>query len=275
MPPQLTGADLHRSDTRSFGESHASELSSISSDVTNASGVTHPGLPTTPPTDHKPLYQAPQGPPPPSSYPPTQSHAPGVDKSQSPPPIDPFTLNQSPANIPAAPAGAHQPLAPVPIVTDAAHAAPVITPTVAETGVPLSAGADGPGPASGSLHDIRGASPDAGPRSGGLSGNDSHIPAYGQQQSFGAAGAGAAAPGFVSAEEEKRRLQASYSQAAPTAAPVQQQSTASHFESAEDEKKRLEREEREKLLREGGHSGGNPPAKKDGNEDLPPTYQDI
>ena len=38
LPHQPSGADLHRSDTRSFGETHASELSSI------ASGATSPGI---------------------------------------------------------------------------------------------------------------------------------------------------------------------------------------------------------------------------------------
>ncbi|KAF9465078.1 Eisosome component PIL1-domain-containing protein [Collybia nuda] len=260
LPPQLTAADLHRSDTRSFGESHASELSSISSDNAIVSGVTHPGLPTTPPTEHKPINQPSLSP----AYTPSQS--------QSPPPINPSTLNQSPALIPAAPVGVHQSNT-TPIVTDVAHAAPLTAPTVAETGVPLSAGAGGPGPASGSLHDIRGASSDAGPRSGGFSGNDSHVPAYGQQQSFGVADTGASAPGYITAEEEKKRLQDSYSQAAPTQ-PATHQPTAPRFESVEDEKKRAEREERERLLREGGHLDSLPSRKQD-DDDLPPTYQDI
>jgi hypothetical protein len=127
------------------------------------------------------------------------------------------------------------------------------------------------------LHDIHGASPTAGPKSGGLPGRDSTGPGFGYGQDS-ATVAGAAAPAkYESAEEEKKRLQredrerilAAQGGAPPAtaAAPV----SASTFESADDEKKRLEREEREKILATGGSSAPGP--KKD-DEDLPP-YQDV
>ncbi|TFK41096.1 Eisosome component PIL1-domain-containing protein [Crucibulum laeve] len=281
LPPQLAGSDLSRSDTRSFGESHASELSSINSDL---SGTTRPAVMSTPQGNTtKPLSPTTASHPP-SSFPThdSSSSVSPLDKSHSPP-INPNTLNLSPAHIPLAPSSS----SPVPIVTPdptkPTNIVPVITPTVAETGVPVSAGADGPGPASGSLHDIKGASALSGPRSGGLPASEAHISPFGQSPvNSGAFGAGAA-PSYESAEEEKRRLQAAYSHTGATssqiAPPVTKPGNAlptTHHESAEEEKKRLEREERERILRDGSshlddnHAGG-PPRKED---DLPP-YQDL
>ncbi|KAG5648038.1 hypothetical protein DXG03_007073 [Asterophora parasitica] len=250
LPPHPSGADLNRSDTRSFGESHASELSSINSDITNVS----PGIATTSPSEYKtsPLPDAAQLHQSPSRFP--------TDNT----PIDPSTLNQSPSPLPAP-----SPINPVLPVPTSSSINPPVTPTVAETGVPLSAGAEGPGPASGSLHDIKSASADAGPRSGGQSGDkpDDNSPAYGQHPGA------QTGQNYPSAAEEKRRLQALYSQVSPEAAPQPGESTStapSTFESAEDEKKRLEREERERLLR---GSGADDTLKKD--DDLPPNYQDF
>ncbi|KAJ7492556.1 Eisosome component PIL1-domain-containing protein [Mycena latifolia] len=238
LPPQTAGSDLSRSDTRSFGESHARELSSMASD---ASPSLQPGLPVTPPPgDEKHL------PPLVAKAAAASASATSPAKSQSPP-LDPLTLNLSPAPIPnvVAPAPTH----------------PAALPTVAETGVPVSAGASGPGPASGSLHDIKAASSTAGPRSGGLPGNDYSTPAY---------GIAGGSQKFESASEEKRRLQA-YSEAA------QQQPPPAAYETAEEEKKRLEREERERFLAsqtaQSGPSGANK-APED-SDDLPPSYQDY
>jgi hypothetical protein len=72
---------------------------------------------------------------------------------------------------------------------------------------------------------------------------------------------------YESAEEEKKRLQATYSQQQTSADAG---TSAPQHESAEDEKKRLEREERERILR--GSSASN--EGKDHDEDLPP-YQDL
>ncbi|KAJ7631017.1 Eisosome component PIL1-domain-containing protein, partial [Roridomyces roridus] len=214
LPHLSTGADLSRSETRSFGESHARELSSIASESSHTDEST---LPVTPPSgDAKEL----------------PAH------SQSPPPLDPSTLNLSPAPIPGANLS-------VPATSDSTGTPEL--PTVAETGVPVSAGADGPGPASGSLRDIHAASSSAGPRSGGLPGNDSTTPAYGSSSGK-----------YESAAEEKRRLR-EYSEAVQSPPPVVR-------ESAEDEKKRLEREQRERLF-DAGPSGSGP-------DDLPPSYQE-
>jgi hypothetical protein len=143
---------------------------------------------------------------------------------------------------------------------------------MAETGVPVSAGPGGPGPASGSLLDIKAASDSAGPHTGGLPPSQaSEAPSYGQTPAVVA---------HESAEEEKRRLAASYAQqSAAAAAPSEPAPSASaapvsqppRQESAEEEKKRLEREERERIL----HAGGSGPsdAPKDKDEDLPP-YQE-
>ncbi|KAJ7706109.1 Eisosome component PIL1-domain-containing protein [Mycena rosella] len=215
LPPQTAGSDLSRSDTRSFGESHARELSSMTSDVSSS---LQPGLPVTPPPgDEKRL--------PPVTKASTPATAP--PKTAQSPPLDPSTLNLSPAPIPsvASPGGASS--AAHPIVAPAPISAAVL-PTVAETGVPVSAGADGPGPASGSLHNIKAASSTAGPRSGGAPGNESSVPAYGIAGS---------SQKFESASDEKKRLQA-YSEAAQ-----QQQAPPAAYETAEEEKKRLERED--------------------------------
>lgn len=191
LPPQVAGSDLSRSDTRSFGESHASELSSISSDSISLQS----SIPTTPPVVSKPLSEV-------SEVSPTEQTSP-PEKAQSPP-INPLTLNQSPSPIPAVVNAATTPIALD--SGDSSITAPTNIPTIAETGVPVSAGPSGPGPASGSLHDIKAASPLAGPRSGGLPGNESQILAYGQPPASNVA----SSQKLESAEEEKKRLQAAY-----------------------------------------------------------------
>lgn len=190
LPPQPAPGELSRSDTQSFGESHASELSSINSEGQTPAPV-------------------------------------------SPSPINPQVLNQSPAPIPTTPASSG--LASAAVVAAVAQAdpsasnLPAVTPTIAETGIPVSAGPEGPGPAKGSLYDIKSGSQDA--------------------------------PKQETAEEEKKRLAALYSppaQSTPpastpaptTSSPAVSTSTGQTqiYETAEEEKKRLEREEREKLL---------------------------
>ncbi|CAK5280251.1 unnamed protein product [Mycena citricolor] len=211
----VAGADLNRSDTRSFGETHASELSSINSEAPSAAPVTPPAELSSPQTA--------------ATSPPISSH---------PAPIDPSSLNLSPALIPKASTDE------APLVADATNSSapvPPPVPTVAETGVPLSAGEDGPGPASGSLRDIKSTRP----------AEDAPVYGFGGTQKF------------ESAVEEKQRLQA-YSHAAQEAPP------AVHFESAEEEKKRLQREESARAS--AGPSTGTKPS--DEPEDLPPSYQD-
>ena len=206
---EVEGSDLNRSDTRSFGESHASELSSMSSPELSAS--THPGIPLTPPSSNKPLSKL-------------DATSPTLNNQTSP--IDPSHLNLSPAPIPSSATPQSHNLS----ITEETRSAVGATPTIAETGVPVSAGVSGPGPASGSLYELR-------------SPPESHIK-------------------WESAEEEKRRLGQAYSQA------YQPQSAAAPNLSAEEEKRRLEREERDRLLQTGG-SPADEPARKD-DEDLPP-----
>ena len=142
---------------------------------------------------------------------------------------------------------------------------PEITPTVAETGLPVAAGPEGPGPASGSLHDIKRASDFAGPRTGGFPATQPQPETYGQAPA-------SSSPAYPSAEEEKRRLAASYSQQAPAPPTGPPPSTQPpQHETAEEEKKRLEREERDRLLH--GGSGPSVPPKDDKEDDLPP-YQE-
>ncbi|KAG1785139.1 uncharacterized protein HD556DRAFT_1250378 [Suillus plorans] len=70
------GANLLQANTQSFGESHTSELDSLASNPEANTG--HPGVPITPPPQAAEKFG---------------------DTSHSPPPIDPRTLNLSPAPI--------------------------------------------------------------------------------------------------------------------------------------------------------------------------------
>jgi hypothetical protein len=245
LPCNDAASDLSRSDTASFGESHASELSSI--DASDSSIHTQSGLPVTPPAESIP------------------SHT----------PIDPNVLNQTPAIIPIpssqSPA---MPPASLDFTPTATTKLPPVIPTVAETGVPVSAGPTGPGPASGSLQDIRAASASAGPRSEGLPGNETQT-SYGQGVP---PAADALAPKYESAASEKARLrQEDREHSLQGDSSIQQShpvdSAGPSHETAEEEKKRLQREERERVLRQGTSAlGTEGVAGKD--EDLPP-YQDY
>lgn len=231
-----SGANLSRADTQSFGESHASELNSLANPGANAG---HPGVPITPP--------------------PQASYASDAEKSRDAshsPPIDPRTLNLSPTPIPEDQAP------PIATVADRGSLSPVVipaaAPTVAETGVPVPASATGPGPASGSLRDIRRASDAAGPRSGGLPGNSPSDDLYGQSHE--------------TAAEEKSRLEREERErvsAAGTSGPA-----TSEHESAEEEKRRLEREERERVLASAGTDSGNAHSEVKEGDELPP-YKDF
>lgn len=251
-------------ETRSFGETHASELSTITTVSDNGheaqNRVSHDHaepinpaalnnapapIPSTSNNAGAPRYNAPTAAPPSGHYappavvPPTAGHPSGYAPPSSPP-----------ASSTSLPKG----------------------PTVAETGVPLSAGAAGPGPTTGNLRTDS--------TVGSAVGTQEQAPPYG--------GAAAIATAHESAEEEKRRLAAM--EQAQNAVPIGglgvygrqgglQASTstrrpATHeHETAEDEKKRLEREERERVLR-----GSREPTQDDGNDPsggaAPPAYQD-
>ncbi|KAI1793904.1 Eisosome component PIL1-domain-containing protein [Ganoderma leucocontextum] len=277
MLREPSAADLNRSDTRSFGITHAQELARINSVDPHAKPGSVPVTPS--PTSGYPpqvLSHSDANSPAPSTVP-TASPQPTVPvvaatpaTSASPPPINPAQLNQAPAPIPLLAS-----TSPPPIVSsdpgEPAVKIPAITPTVAETGLPQVAGPDGPGPSSGSLKDIKHESPTSAPASGA-----GDLPGY--------SGAATANQMHESAEEEKRRLEREQRErvlrdgGSPSIATEEQPK----FESAEGEKKRLEREERERLLAggsykpnpdsKGGPSGhGNDP---DADPELPP-YQEF
>ncbi|KAL5495166.1 LSP1 [Sanghuangporus weigelae] len=236
---QPSVADINRSDSRSFGVTHASELSNIAS-------------PSLPGTSHDSASV-------PHSVPP-QPSAPKA----SPPPVNPTALNNAPAPIPprsspvntkdseAVPVASNVAAAPSTISSTSPPATEPTTspvqipePTIAETGMPVSAGPLGPGPKSGSLKDLR-----------------SDIPPPSST---------ASAPRFEPAEEEKARLQKEERERLAQG-PVQK------YETAEEEKKRLEKEEKDRLLKEeqarkDGWGSGSKDA--DGDGATPPPYQDF
>ena len=117
------GAILERSNTGSFGETHAAELQQID--------TTHQGI--LQPATVVPVLNSP---------PASSQTLPGSG-------INPAVLNNEPASIPSA-----SPSTDVNLLQlgDSEAKVPAVTPTVAETGVPVSGG---PGPSSGSLLDIR------------------------------------------------------------------------------------------------------------------------
>ncbi|KAG8758723.1 hypothetical protein FRC14_007510 [Serendipita sp. 396] len=239
-------------ETRSFGETHAVELNSIATVTDNGHDAATPINPDAlnnnpapiPSTTHH--YNAPSGPPAghhyaaPSVAPPSEAH-------------HPPTTYVSPTGGPTS-------------STSIPHA-----PTVAETGVPVKAGAEGPGPVAGSLsqgaEEVR-----ERPTVGYGVGSNEQAPAY-----------GSAAAVHESAEEEKRRLAAAEQNPAPSSAPSG--SYGDHLgdlhastsirrpvvhESAEDEKKRLEREERERILRANTRQD----TQDDQGGAAPPAYQE-
>ncbi|KAI0274649.1 Eisosome component PIL1-domain-containing protein [Gloeopeniophorella convolvens] len=283
------GANLDRSHTRSFGVTHAAELQRITSTTAEPQGRAQVQLSPSPPPSggadlsgrggrSSSLSKTTTAPiPAPAPVPvqtlggstspafPSQTYqgASTSPLSVASPTINPAVLNNEPAPIPSK----SPPVAvslPGPINTQAT--VPSVTPTVAETGVPVSAGADGPGPASGSLHDIR--SPTT-----GTSSNIMHatIPEEG------------ITPGpsshYESAEDEKRRLQREERERLLHGDAPSTDHGAPTYESAAEEKKRLEREQREKLLQGQtpgyGGSGKEPGPGPDEGGDTPPPYQDI
>jgi len=199
---------LDRSNTRAFGETHAAEISKIDSEhVDTTKG--HPS-------------------PPLSSKEAVQSEVPAplaIPASNASPPINPSALNNSPAPIPLS----NTPV-PVSIPSEAEAVSPM--PTIAETGVPISAKAQDPGPVSGSLKDLR--SPVTGP-----------------------------------AEEEKREriLHSEGGSTSSGAQPIV-------YVSAEEEKRRLEREERERLLHGANAPSSSSKPEGEGPDGGPPPYQE-
>jgi len=142
---------------------------------------------------------------------------------------------------------------------DSSNAAIPEPPTVAETGVPLSAGPSGPGPARGSLKDAQSGSQDLGTQSVDQVPKATVDDLYSNAQ-----------PRSETAEEEKKRLEREERERVLAASTTTQPKS----ESAEDEKRRLEREEQERV-REGAASneGQGEGGQRDGDE-LPP-YKDV
>jgi len=125
--PTQSATDLVRSDTRSFGESHANELSRI--DVP-PSAVHHSPAHS---TDALPVEQL-------------------VPSTSDKPSTEVAAQDQSPARDPEAS---------VQSTTEASPAAPAAALTVAETSIPTSTGPDGSGPSGKSVLDATGTAPDA------------------------------------------------------------------------------------------------------------------
>lgn len=279
----------HVGETRSFGETHASELSTITTVTDNGHDnqsqhtVTH----DTAAHDAAPINPAALNNAP-APIPHTTSAGSGTGGSTTVPhfnaPAVPPSGRYAPpstgppsSSVPAAghPSGYAPPSASPPVSTTSLPKAP----TVAETGVPVSAGAAGPGPASGNLN------ADAGhPTVGYGVGTNEQAPPYG--------GAAAIAVAHESAEDEKRRLAAM--EQAQNAVPIGGGGLGAHqgglhaststrrppaaHESAEDEKKRLEREERERVLHGNSTNPTREPTQDDGTDPsggaAPPAYQD-
>lgn len=239
---QPSESDLSRSDSRSFGVTHAAELSGI------GASSSRPG---TPPSVMR-----------------HESHdsASQIRPSSSPiMPVNPAALNNEPAKIPSSPqrnSGTGSGL--LKLQPEEAHdaqegIAPVEGPTVAETGVPLSAGANGPGPSSGSIHDIEAR------RNSKLSPmNSTHaLPSSFPVPEKNTSNSNLLTSPIANVSPSQASLSktpiATPSEATGGAGPAgtppaHADSTgpaAAKFESAEDEKARLQREERERILRGG------------------------
>ncbi|KAF8680421.1 Eisosome component PIL1 [Rhizoctonia solani] len=266
-------------DTRSFGETHKEELNSIPP-TTAPTPQTGPGalaeqrfgsqssnqhLDPASAAISQPGGDAVTG----SSTTATAGHAPS-----QPAPINPTSLNHAPASLPnhspsvSSPlrdATATQDTVQTPLTTGpAATGVPIPAAqhdvTVAETGVPLAAGAAGPGPKSGSLSrdSVPTTDPPAGPPQTGPApplNNEDELPGF------------AGATRHESAEEEKARLaREERERLLHTGAP-----SAAH-PTAEEEKARLEREERDRLLRgqaqDQGENAGD-------GKTVPPPYADF
>lgn len=187
---------LDRSNTGSFGETHAAELQQIvTPEHPVGEGIVGPdSSPASKPVQIPvpvPIRELGSESSPPSSSLQTQSASISSPLAAGPTSagVNPAVLNNEPAPIPSA--------LPSPAVklsgsVDGTEKVPAVTPTVAETGVPVSGGPSGPGPSSGSLHEIRSSS-------SGLSQAASDV-------AIAPSPEGSSTNRYESAEEEKRRL---------------------------------------------------------------------
>lgn len=187
---------LDRSNTGSFGDTHSVELQQITtpehqsdSQPVGEGTVGSSGPDSSPASRPVP---APTGEVGSANSPPSASVSSPLAASSTTPGVNPAVLNNEPAPIPSASPAPAVNLSELSGSADGKGKLPAVTPTVAETGVPVSGGPSGPGPSSGSLHEIRSSS-------SGVSQAASDV---------------AIAPGpersstnqYESAEEEKKRL---------------------------------------------------------------------
>lgn len=247
FPVHHAAVDLNRSDTKSFGETHASELSYMGH---NDNPAPHPSTPHL--SGGTSLHDSPVPAPVPV---PAKVEMPSPEPATYPsvvsPPLQPGSLNLSPAELPA------PTITPSTTISHTSGSDPLdhpvkfpqVTPTVAETGVPKSGGPDGPGPASGSLLEVK-------------AGHDSHGSTPGQTP-------GTPSKPYESAEDEKKRLAREERERLLNQGPSTS-TLAPKFETAEEEKKRLEREGREKLLTGGASPTSGPGGPEENQDELPP-----
>jgi len=227
VPELNTSVDGIEPDTRSFGETHASELSGIGNSESASSIPSTGALNASPSSITQP---------------------PGNQ------PLDTKQLNQTPVQVPGHPSAervtptSSQAFSGSPPPSQSS--VPTMSPTVAETGVPLAAGTEGPGPRKGSLS------------------QQSRAPAYGSAEAIASTVAT-----YPSAEDEKRRLAREERERILNQGSS---STAPTYESADEEKKRLERQERERVLQLGSGSGGKHEGPQNDPSDgpPPPAYHD-
>lgn len=198
---------LDRSNTGSFGETHSAELQQI---VTpEHQGISQPvregtvgssgpdSSPASKPVQTPvpvPIQESGSAGSPPSSSLQTQSASVSspLAASSTSPGVNPAVLNNEPAPIPSASPPPAVKLSELSGSVDSKEKVPAVTPTVAETGVPVSGGPSGPGPSSGSLHEIRSSS-------SGLSQAASDVAVAPGTE-------GSSTDRYESAEEEKSRL---------------------------------------------------------------------
>lgn len=199
-------AILDRSNTGSFGETHAEELKQI--DTVESQNNQQRGT-----------------------------------AASTSPSINPAALNNEPAPIPS---GSPPVAVTLPGSAGTEVKVPTVTPTVAETGLPVSGGVGGPGPSSGSLGDIRS------PTSGSLQA----VPSIADTPAPEESSSDNPPRRYESAEEEKRRLEREARErllhgdaAAPSAG-----SSVPAYGSASDKQDK---------------------SNVDGEEDTPPAYQDL
>ncbi|KAL5640944.1 hypothetical protein ACGC1H_001428 [Rhizoctonia solani] len=269
-------------DTRSFGETHKDELSSIPPTAvptpqTGPGALAEQRFGSQGSGHHLDPASAVVGQPGSEGITGTSTTATAGHAPAQTTPINPTALNNAPASIPTHSPSVSSPLRDTSVTQDAspqtavgATIPPNITSavpnpdshngvTVAETGVPLTAGAEGPGPKSGSLSrdNVPTAVPSADPPQTGT------VPPVANDELPGFAGA----TKHESAEEEKARLAREERERL-----LHSGGLSSVHPTAEEEKARLEREERDRLLQ--GQTQGQDEKAEDGKT-VPPPYADF